>query len=383
MELLRFNTGGCLSYLLFCPEIREALVIDPTFPETKFIQALESRWLKLKFIVDTHTHADHASAGACLAEKTGAPYLLHEKGQEDMVIPDRIPENIKRIIENNKAIPKDGFFGDNAELKVGNILLKVYRTPGHTVDSVSLKAGHLLFTGDFLLVNQCGRTDLPGGSVDDLFASIFDFLVNLPEDTVAYPAHDYQDNINTALGYERVHNPFLKERDHSEFKRFAGSFFPPLDTEGGKLQCSITGEQHAENIYAPQGKKISPVMHDFCFHLEGFLKESSSDFNAVSSEELHRLLQTGAALTVIDVRDPQELATDGRIKGALHIPLRQLPQNTDRLPADRGNPLVTLCRSGSRSSYAALYLRALGYRIVRNLEGGILDWIRKGYPVIK
>ncbi len=378
MELVRFNTDGCLSYLLFCPKDREALVIDPTFPEERFLRALSDRNLTPRYIIDTHTHADHASAGARLAALTGAPYLMHEKARAELQIPERIPSNIKQIIENNRSQPIDRFLQDKESFNVGRITCNTFLTPGHTPDSISLKAGHLLFTGDFLLVNQCGRTDLPGGSSSALFKSIFAFLLSLRDDTVIYPSHDYQENINTVLGYEKVHNPFLQKRDLAAFQQFAGSFFPPLDTEGGKLQCSITGDQHS-NIYSPP--QTSPLMQDFCFHLESFIRESPSDFNAVSSTELFRELSENSLLKVIDVREPQELVKDGYIKGALPVPLRQLPQNIKALPADRETPLVTVCRSGSRSAYAAMYLRAFGYRNVRNLEGGMLSWISGGYPV--
>jgi sulfur dioxygenase len=223
---------------------------------------------------------------------------------------------------------------------------------------------------------------LPGGSIDSLYNSIFGTLLNITEDTVVYPAHDYQGNINTSLGYERINNPFLQERSPADFEKFVSAFFPPLDAEGGKLQCSITGEQQKNNLYFPEKNKTSPVMQELCFHLENFIKEAPPDFNAVDSEELQRLLKD-INLTVVDVRERSELDNDGYIEKVLNIPLRELPENTAKLPADKDSLIVVLCRSGSRSSYAALYLRGLGYKNVKHLEGGMLDWLKNGYPVIK
>ncbi len=380
MELIHFNEDGCLSYLLYCPQEKEAIVIDPTFPEKKFLQALEKNKLNLKYILDTHTHADHASAGVKLAERTGVPYAIHQKAQAALDIPPSIPETIKRIIESNKSLVKTKYVEDNTELQVGKIKCRLFQTSGHTTDSVSVKAGHFLFTGDFLLINQCGRTDLPGGSAEDLYGSIFNTLYKLPEDTVIYPAHDYKGNINTSLGYEMINNPFLQKRSLADFKEFVNSFFPPLDAEGGKLQCSITEEQE-NNIYAPQEKKTSPVMQEFCFHLESFLKSSPSDFNAINSDELQQLIANNSDLTMIDVREPKELEKDGYIEGVINIPLKKLPENLDNIPESKDTFIVTLCRSGSRSSYAALYLRGLGYRKVKNLEGGMIDWAKKELPI--
>ncbi len=382
MELVHFNEDGCLSYLLFCTQTKEAVIIDPTFPEGKFLHAIENKKLVLKYILDTHTHADHASAGVKLSQKTGAPYLIHHRAQDSLNIPNNIPEKIKNIIKYNKNLEKTDFLKENDNLPVGNIKCKLFYTPGHTTDSISVKAGHLLFTGDFLLIKQCGRTDLPGGDPEDLYNSIFNTLYKMPEDTVIYPAHDYKGNINISLGYEIINNSFLLKRNLPEFKEFVGSFFPPLDAEGGKLQCSITEEQEKSNTYAPNTeKKTSTVMQELCFHLESFLKSSPSDINAISSSELHTLLTNGSELTMIDVREPKELEMDGYIEGVINIPLKKLPDNIGKIPSNKDSFIVTLCRSGSRSSYAALYLRGLGYRKVKNLEGGMLDWVKKELPI--
>ncbi len=381
MTLIRFNADDCLSYLLFCPVTREALIIDPTYPEEKFLHSLEKNELDLKFIVDTHTHADHASAGARLAKQTHAPYLIHQKAADDLEVPPHIPDKIKKIIENNHSLKKDGFLKNNDHFNVGKELCQVFHTPGHTTDSISIKAGHLLFTGDFLLINQCGRTDLPGGSADDLHNSIFNTLLKLPEDTVVYPAHDYMGNINTSLGYEMINNSFLQKRSLDQFVDFVSAFFPPLDAEGGKLQCSITADQQKSNIYAPQEKKASPVMQEMCFYLEAFLKEAPPDFDTINSDELHQLLSSDTAMTMLDVREPEELEKDGYLEKALNIPIRELPESS-QVPADKEKLIVIICRSSSRSAYAALYLRGLGYKNVKILEGGMLDWLKKGYPVI-
>ena len=148
------------------------------------------------------------------------------------------------------------------------------------------------------------------------------------------------------------------------------------------------GRKVAEKIeYAPPSEPpmvpgVSSVMGQMCTGLEHFLQQSSthSDLQVIDGKGLYARLQTTSPPVVVDVREDKELH-QGFIANALHIPLGLLPKEADRLPKDREREIVTVCRSGSRSAYAALYLRALGYRNVLNLEYGMIGWQQDGLPL--
>lgn len=123
----------------------------------------------------------------------------------------------------------------------------------------------------------------------------------------------------------------------------------------------------------PQIPGVSPVMGQMCTALEQFLQVPAKDLEGIDAEELRRRLASEAPPLVLDVREGIEVKS-GMIQGARHIPLGRLPAEAQTLPADRSTPIVTVCRSGHRSAYAALYLRALGYKNVLNLEYGMLGW---------
>ena len=145
------------------------------------------------------------------------------------------------------------------------------------------------------------------------------------------------------------------------------------------------GRQVAEKIeYTPPQEPpsvagVSAVMGQMCTGLEHFLQQSPHDVGTIDGKQLHERLQADPAPVVVDVREAEELR-QGFIASAIHIPLRSLPNEAVRLPQDRETEIVTVCRSGSRSAYAALYLRALGYRNVLNLEYGMLGWHQEGLP---
>ena len=129
-------------------------------------------------------------------------------------------------------------------------------------------------------------------------------------------------------------------------------------------------------------QSVSNVMGQMCSALEQYLHHGPRDMYAVDGNELQQMQQAEKPPLVVDVREAEELLS-GMIPGAIHIPLRRLPEEAGSLPADRETPIVTTCRSGNRSAYAAMYLRALGYRNVLNLEYGMTGWLREGLPVVQ
>lgn len=382
MHIQQFNNEGCLSYLVYCPKAKEAVIIDPTNPIEKYKNVIEEKALNVKYIIETHTHADHASTAKEVAELFNAKIAMHEniKKRHQVQIPTNIPESIVKIIKYNSKIPIDILVNDDTKLELGEADIHFHTTLGHTMDGMCVQIEHLLFTGDTLFIGQCGRVDLPGGSAQDLYDSLFETLNKLSDDLVIYPAHDYEGEVNSALGFERVNNPFLQKRSKEAFLKFTGQFFPPLEEgDGGKLQCALTKDSNA----LLKAEQPSSLMNQLCFHMEKYLRTAPSDWNAISNEELYELLNSDKKLLLIDVREPEELKNLGHIKGAINIPLQQLPDNLHRFPTNKEELIVVACHSGNRSAYGALYIRGYGYVNVKNLEYGMVGWLKNNYPIEK
>jgi hydroxyacylglutathione hydrolase len=188
---LAVGTMDNFSYLVGCPQTRRALVIDPGPDAAQIAQAAREADLEIELIVNTHGHDDHTAGNAALKALTGARVLIHAADAQ------RYPQ-------------ADGQLQDGQKLQVGEVVLEVIHTPGHTPGGVCLYAQGQLFTGDTLFVGDSGRTDLPGGHRPTLGASIRR-LMALPEATVVWPGHDYGPTPSSTLGWERRHNVNARE----------------------------------------------------------------------------------------------------------------------------------------------------------------------------
>ena len=214
-----------------------------------------------------------------------------------------------------------------------------------------------VFTGDLLLIGQAGRSDLPGGSPEEQFDSLFGKILSLPDNTRIYPGHDYRGAAFSTLGEERRTNPFLCPRTREEFVEFVRDFFPPLSEsisgEKVTLQCGV------QRVVQP-GEKIK----------------------SITAPELYAMKTGGKELFLLDVREPIELATSGAIEGVFNLPVGSLKTRRDALPGNKDAMIVCVCQSGSRSLEAVHYLRQQGYENVMNLAGGTRSWLGSGYPVV-
>ena len=178
-------------YLIGCPKTRQALVIDPGADVAVILSAAEDQALTIDTIVNTHAHGDHTAGNKALKEQTGARIMIHT--------------------EDAKGCPQaDIHLSDGNLVEVGEITFRVIHTPGHTPGGICLYADGNLFTGDTLFVGDSGRTDLPGGDRPTLGASIRR-LMELPEDTVVWPGHDYGPTPTSTLGWEKRHNVNARE----------------------------------------------------------------------------------------------------------------------------------------------------------------------------
>jgi glyoxylase-like metal-dependent hydrolase (beta-lactamase superfamily II) len=191
------KSSSTYTYLIASAKGREALIIDPVLENIEqYIKLLNELDLKLVKVIDTHIHADHITAASKLKNKTNCTTIMGEHTPSDTV-------EIK--VKNDDIICVD-------KLKI-----KVIYTPGHTKDSYSFLMDDCLFSGDTLLINGTGRTDFQGGNSEDSYNSIFNRLLKLPEETLLYPAHDYNGQTVSTIGKEKKFNPRLQVNSVNEY----------------------------------------------------------------------------------------------------------------------------------------------------------------------
>jgi glyoxylase-like metal-dependent hydrolase (beta-lactamase superfamily II) len=191
------------SYVAACDETKEAVIIDPGAEVERIYRVITFQALTLKYVLNTHGHIDHIGGAAELLEKTGVPFLMHEA---DMyLLEDLENDPLQPYLNARQAPTPDRFLHDGEIITVGTLEFQVLHTPGHTPGSVCFLVGNTLFAGDTLFSNSVGRTDLPGGSHQQLMTSIREKLLPLGDDVRIYSGHGPA----TTMGSERRFNPFL------------------------------------------------------------------------------------------------------------------------------------------------------------------------------
>lgn len=175
------------TYLLGCPATRKAVLIDPVITMVERDLAEIARLgLELAWTVDTHIHADHITAARALRERAGSRIAAPAF--------DRLP-CADRLLEDGEVF------------EVGELQLHALHTPGHTDGHFAFRLGERVFTGDALLIDGCGRTDFQNGDATALYRSIHERLFTLPDETLVYPAHDYQGRWVSSIAQEKTRNP--------------------------------------------------------------------------------------------------------------------------------------------------------------------------------
>ena len=196
-EQLFDTKSSTYTYIISSGKGREALIIDPVIEHTdEYLKILEKLKLKLVKVIDTHIHADHVTGLNELNQRTNCIRIMGENSKSEVI-------DIKLKDEEN--------------INIESIELKAIYTPGHTDCSYSYLMNDRVFTGDTLLINGTGRTDFQNGSAHEAYDSLFGKLLRLPEETLVYPAHDYNGKKNSTIGSEKSNNPRLQVTSKEEY----------------------------------------------------------------------------------------------------------------------------------------------------------------------
>ena len=337
------NRGNCKTYMLGCERTREALVIDPLKENTgRYLAVAAYFGLRIKYVLDTHTHADHRSGIWDLAELAEA----------------------KVVMERHAPAPHvDVHVEHGSVIEVGGLRLNVMFTPGHTPDGISLYIDGRVFTGDTLLIGGTGRADIFGGDPGAQYDAITKMLFALPDQTLVFPAHDYRGNHNSTIGKEKAGNPRLAGRSREQYIDVMSNLGLPLPD---KIQESLQANQSAiddDSIKFPEVARLATIKQ-------------------MAVTDLQDRIARGNPPLVLDVREEEEYGGDlGHIAGSVLIPLRTLTGKAGELAHHKSEEIVVVCRSGVRSSTAATILTALGFEKATNLKGGMIEWNEEHFPV--
>lgn len=189
---------GCLGYIV--ASARSAAIIDPELEMVEpMLDYIFEHGLKPKYVIDTHTHADHFSGARELKSKTTAKIVMHEKAPASFV---------------------DIRVEDGDRLRIGELPIKFIHTPGHAKDLVSVMLPGRILTADALLIGSCGRTDLPNGNAIRQYHTLYYTYRALPDELLVYPGHDYNGREHSVLREEKETNPKMLFDTEEEFVEY-------------------------------------------------------------------------------------------------------------------------------------------------------------------
>ncbi len=213
------------TYLLADPITRDAIIIDPVLEQTeRDLAVIAEMGVHLRYILETHVHADHITGGGKLRHSTGAKFVAGAGTGLDCA---------------------DILMAEGDVLAFGNEVIRSISTPGHTDGCTSYAWRNCLFTGDTLLIDACGRTDFQQGSASKLWSSLQKLLA-YPNETLVYPAHDYNGRHVSSVAQEKEINPYIAGLDQAAFEKKMQELNLPnprfIDVAvPGNVQCGEVG----------------------------------------------------------------------------------------------------------------------------------------------
>lgn len=331
------STSSTYTYLVADQRQGKALLIDPVLEKTdSYLQLLNELNLTLEYALDTHVHADHITALGKLRELT----------------------QCKTVTSKASGVScSDIHVVDNDSIICGETKLDVLTTPGHTSDSVCFylngKQG-VLFSGDTLLIRGTGRTDFQNGSSSDLYHSLFDKLLKLPDSTIIYPGHDYKGWTQSTIREEKQYNPRLQVANIDAFIEIMDN----LNLPNPKMM-DIAVPANKQCGSKPANEQEQPAMN-IKKHTDSFFTCEQITVNDVST-----LAHQGFKLLINNRPDHeaegqpthQEMAAAAAAAGIdyVYIPIqRSLPTADIQALSNSLNkatgPVLAFCRTGTRST---------------------------------
>ena len=337
----QIRSGGCLSYLVGCDDSCAALIVDPHLEQLdRYVALVAERGMRVHYVAETHTHADHFSAARELGQRLGARVVMHRSS------PQPFP---------------DVRVDDGELLRIGKLRMRVLHTPGHTADSLCFAFEDRVLTGDTLLIGGTGRTDLPTGDPERLYDSLFDKLLREDDALRVYPAHDYKERSSTTIGAEKATNPRLQKRERAAFVALMRGLdlkMPDHLTEALRTNCS-------------GGKTVAQL-----------LAEASREVAFMSLAEVNARIERGAHdLVLLDVRE-RSAYDAGHLPGAQHLARGELELRVDKELPDPSARILVYCKIGRISTLATATLRTMGFQRAVALDGGYDAWVAAGYPTV-
>lgn len=336
------NQSSTYTYIVGDRSTGEVAIIDPVLETVeRDLQFLNEMNYQLKYILDTHVHADHITGASELRRLTGAKTAVSQKASVTCV-----------------DIPLE----DGQELLLGSQVIKVLATPGHTDGCMSFYFVGRVFTGDSLMIRGCGRTDFQQGSSSALFESISQKLFTLPDATILCPGHDYRGFLSSTVGDEKRFNPRLNSQTSKE------SFIKTMS----ELKLADPKKIHEAlpaNLACgrpPSKKYLHPQITD-----------------GIPEVTVHQVNEHKSNIQLVDVRQSFEFNNEyGHIEGAKLVTLGpELIQFLEQ--GDKQKETVFICRSGGRSAQATQIAMQLGYQAVANMVGGMIIWNLQQLPVAR